>query len=113
MCSCDDAESLRASAVTWPVARKSHLCEECGRVIARGTKHRRVTGIDPYGVPFSSRACPTCLLRGKAFADAEGCHAPLGVLLETIRECGAEDPDFWPAYRKALKEERAAARGGR
>lgn len=108
MCSCEDAETCEAWYETWPVARKEHPCEECFDPIRKGEKHRRVTGIFE-GMPFSSRTCMHCIQLSRAFTKAEGCHAPLGMLIESIRECGVEDRRFWSAFRAALKTVRREA----
>lgn len=108
MCSCENAEPLRCSVLTEPVARKEHRCDECNGPIGPGQKYWRLKGVDSDGDAFAHKRCSACVKRARAFNTAEGCKAPLGALFDSIRECGEEDPDFDAAYQKALLMEDVA-----
>lgn len=110
MCSCDDGEAPDLSNHKRVKAAKDHQCCECGGVIAKGTVHDLYKWLYE-GTWDGGRVCPDCEIRQKAFTVAEGCYAPIGTLDETLRECGAEDPDFWRNYiaaRRAMRQKKAA-----
>lgn len=43
----------------YPTARKEHCCHDCGRIIERGEKYRRWSGIDD-DAPYTWKSCGHC-----------------------------------------------------
>ena len=80
MCSCDEGQSIYWES--WPKARKTHTCCECGSQIDPGEEYYRLSGI--WDGKFSR--FKMCLICKDVFSEAEaefGCIC-LGQLWETV-----------------------------
>jgi hypothetical protein len=106
MCSCEDGEPVDVWVHEVRKARKQHRCTDCGGVIAVGVMHNYYRMLYD-GIWSTDRRCSACDEKAEAFTIAEGCHAPIGALYETLRECASEDPDFIRNYLHARREVRA------
>lgn len=95
-----------------PTARKEHRCSECGGVIAKGVKYKRVFGVWD-GCADSFKICPACdELRERIVEHelAEGCdedesHCPFGQLGQYLAD--HQHPDMValrPATTSQLRE---------
>ena len=61
MCMADGGDTCDVWETRTRVARKTHKCAECGRVIAKGESHRFYKGLI-YGSWFDGRQCAHCMV---------------------------------------------------
>lgn len=83
MCSCD-LDGPEIFWESWPVARKSHVCCECGSPIDIGEKHLRVSGV--WEGQFETfRMCKPCRdVWNEAVAEIDDLCICFGELWETV-----------------------------
>ena len=97
-CYCDyDIPSFYRA--TEPVARKSHQCGECGRMIAPGEKYERVSAISDRQL-WHNKTCARCLaLRRYVVAHVPCCCWSHGNMIEevmqSVDEYAHEAPGLW------------------
>ncbi len=102
-------EPPEATAEIQRKARKAHRCRECRNVIPKGALYMRCSSLNDHS--WSDwPACMKCHRVEKAHAAAE--HSMngnssyyVGSLLETVKECIAEEPHYVVAFRAAWKGE--------
>lgn len=92
MCRVEEAEPWTVWARTKPVARKEHICCECGRTIRAGEPYNRGTGL--FDARWSSFAwCRHCEAAGVWMQRTCGGYLAEG-LLEELDEHWYEDTAF-------------------
>lgn len=105
-----DVDRPSASTVTRPVARKAHVCEECGHPIRPGQRYVRTTGIWDHE-PGSHAQHEDCraLLKDIASTHCDGVWV-FGDLRECVREHYRDEPAIlgrWAAILRARRREAA------
>lgn len=114
MCSCDSAAGPAVYREETIKARVEHQCFECGQAIQRGARYVAISGLWD-GRWDNFKRCLRCRAVSEAFHDAEGCYAPIGHLLEQVRECfsgpGAEAMDGGASFRMAMRMRLLEMRG--
>jgi len=85
-CDFDFAEILRSYNATRPIARKEHICEECGRKIRPGERYEHVSGVCDQGWK-TFKTCIYCLgLRDTAESRIECLCWAHGTMREDVIE---------------------------
>jgi hypothetical protein len=84
VCAVEDCEPFIVSTETKPVARKEHLCSECGRTIRVGEKYHKLTGLCD-GRWETDRTCNHCMAMSGFMHEMCGGY-PLGELREELEE---------------------------
>lgn len=110
-CDCGwDGEPVYPRAITTPMARVAHVCDECGEAINPGERYHHLRGMCE-GEWFTHKTCEICHRIGRDFC------APLGDLRYTVQNllgvdyvtgetCETQD-ERWDRYSR----ERAARAG--
>ena len=60
MCMYGGGDPPRAWSESYPIARKEHKCEECGRTILKGEPYFRYKGISADGDCYGGSQCEHC-----------------------------------------------------
>lgn len=114
MCSCDVGEYPEFSTSEWRRAGRVRPCDDCTKPIPLGDYHKYGFGVFE-GISYEWRRCARCDALARAHTAASAtfgephCHAPIGELLSTIRECGDENPKYTRALRAEFRKLRARA----
>jgi hypothetical protein len=91
MCMIDDSDPCRVYSTRFVVARKTHVCTECGRNIAIGERYKYAFGVDDF--PFSAHTCHHCTVAQDWLVQNCGGFLHSGVS-EDIAEHVIEYPDL-------------------
>lgn len=85
MCTCScEAEGPEFWRESFPIARKSHVCCECGSIIDPGEKYNHLSGMWNDTGFETFKTCMTCFSIRLEASDVLGCTPPFECLYETV-----------------------------
>lgn len=96
MCDCD-CERPKAYSESHPVARKTHLCCECGKSILPGERYHVFSGIYDFGCE-TYKTCESCEAMRAAYEKETGECVCFTGLREALCETGRHD--WWQPNTK-------------
>lgn len=107
-CECDNGPEFMTE--DWHVARKEHLCCECGQIIQPGQRYERIVGKWAADVKTFA-TCERCADLREAYADLGYC-AVFGELwtdhIEQLEAEGKTDTHAYAVARAVVETRRAA-----